>query len=101
MEEHWKELRAFYNFPEIKNVVMTPEAFFKYPFFLAVPCESYTIPEGKSAGTTEYYYCVVTATYSDNGNTSSVTIVANNGTANTSPASTAGIASPICFRVSE
>ena len=30
---------------------------------------SYTIPTGKPAGTTEYYYCVVTATCGDNGQT--------------------------------
>ena len=30
---------------------------------------SYAIPAGKSAGTTEYYYCVVTATRTDNGQT--------------------------------
>lgn len=33
---------------------------------------SYTIPTGKSAGTTEYYYCDVTATRADNGATSTV-----------------------------
>ena len=30
---------------------------------------TYAIPVGKSAGTTEYYYCVVTATRQDNGQT--------------------------------
>lgn len=34
---------------------------------------SYTIPTGKSAGTTEYYYCVVTATRKDNGQTATAT----------------------------
>ncbi len=29
--------------------------------------KSYTIPKGKNAGTTEYYYCMVTATRNDNG----------------------------------
>ena len=30
---------------------------------------SYAVPGGKNAGTTEYYYCVVTATRTDNGQT--------------------------------
>ena len=30
---------------------------------------TYTVPTGKSAGTTEYYYCVVTATRTDNNET--------------------------------
>lgn len=34
---------------------------------------SYAIPEGKGAGTTEYYYCVVTATRTDNGQTAEAT----------------------------
>ncbi|MBR6329488.1 MAG: InlB B-repeat-containing protein [Lachnospiraceae bacterium] len=33
---------------------------------------SYTVPEGKTAGTTEYYYCTVTATRTDNGESASV-----------------------------
>ena len=32
---------------------------------------SYTVPAGRSAGTTEYYYCVVTATRTDNSQTAS------------------------------
>ena len=32
---------------------------------------SYTIPTGKASGTEEYYYCVVTATKTDNGTTAS------------------------------
>lgn len=35
--------------------------------------KSYTIPTGKNAGTTEYYYCVVTATRTDNGQMASTT----------------------------
>ena len=31
--------------------------------------ESYTVPTGKAAGTTEYYYCVVTAARTDNSQT--------------------------------
>jgi len=34
---------------------------------------SYTIPAGKTAGTTEYYYCVVTATRSDSSQTATAT----------------------------
>ncbi|MDO4798712.1 MAG: hypothetical protein Q4A01_11920 [Coriobacteriales bacterium] len=34
---------------------------------------TYTIPIGKTAGTTEYYYCVVTATRNDNGQTATAT----------------------------
>ena len=34
---------------------------------------TYTIPAGKTTGTTEYYYCVVTATRSDNGQTATAT----------------------------
>ena len=34
---------------------------------------SYTIPTGKNAGTTEYYYCVVTAVSMDNNETASAT----------------------------
>lgn len=34
---------------------------------------SYTIPTGKNAGTTEYYYCVVTATRTDNSQTATIT----------------------------
>ena len=33
----------------------------------------YTIPTGKNAGTTEYYYCVVTATRTDNSQTATAT----------------------------
>ena len=33
----------------------------------------FTVPEGKAAGTEEYYYCVVTAVREDNGETKSVT----------------------------
>ena len=35
--------------------------------------ESYAIPTGKNAGTTEYYYCVVTAIRSDNSQTATAT----------------------------
>ena len=34
---------------------------------------SYAIPTGKAANTTEYYYCVVTATRTDNGQTATAT----------------------------
>ena len=34
---------------------------------------NYAIPTGKAAGTTEYYYCVVTATRSDNNKTATAT----------------------------
>ena len=44
---------------------------------------TYTIPIGKTAGTTEYYYCVVTATRSDNGQTATATSSVATVTVNT------------------
>ncbi len=38
---------------------------------------SYTIPAGKNAGTTEYYYCVVTAKRSDNSQTATTASMRN------------------------